>query len=69
MALGVTSVGVAADPVRFALTVPAAIVARKALVMLWLGREIVTAPDTVLEVRGELAVTEEMPGAGYCVLM
>jgi hypothetical protein len=37
--------------------------------MLWLGREIVTAPDTVLEVRGELAVTEEMPGAGYCVLM
>jgi hypothetical protein len=37
--------------------------------MLCEGREIVTAPDTVLDVRGEVAVTDVMPGAGYCELI
>jgi hypothetical protein len=37
--------------------------------MLWLGRLIETAPETVVDVSGEFAVTDEMPGAGYCELM
>ena len=65
IALGVTSDGVATPPVRFAFTVPAAIVARYELVMLCVGRFIVTAPEIVVDVSGELAVTDEMPGAGY----
>jgi hypothetical protein len=35
--------------------------------MLWVGSVMVTAPETVLDVSGELAVTDEIPGAGYVV--
>jgi hypothetical protein len=37
--------------------------------MLCDGKEIVTAPETVLDVSGEVAVTDEMPGAGYWALI
>ena len=57
MALGVTSEGLAVLPVTFALTVPAAILARYALVILPVGSAMFTAVPTVFAVKGELAVT------------
>jgi hypothetical protein len=67
MALGVTSDGAAVLPVKLAFTVPDAICARYAFVTDAVGSLIVTAPVTVVDVSGELAVTDEMPGAGYVV--
>ena len=66
--LGVMSEGEADPPETFPFTVPFAIVASVAFVTLPAGSEIVTAPETVVEFSGLVAVTLEIPGAGYVAL-